>query len=242
MESILNGVLLKRELMLIQSLLFFILGIASTAWILVLFAPLIWRKAVHFAHKSVSAQIPLSLTEIQANYDFLCAQHAVKLAHNEQKYEFLQKKYVQQKIQLSRTTEQLYQLCSTTQNISSSSQKAVTTEQNFVSTNTFVTEIKTMREKIAHYQQLLQKIQTNDLDTVEKQQLLDELREETKELAATLAAQIALQEGEDSCVTRMAERFQQPEYAKKYKCLEEMNDLASLIYKKIACTKKTPPT
>ncbi len=91
MESILNGVLLKRGFMFIQSFLFFILGVASTSWLLVLFAPLIWRRAVYFAHKDVSAQIPLSLTEIQANYDFLCAQHAVELAHNEQKYESLQK-------------------------------------------------------------------------------------------------------------------------------------------------------
>ncbi|WP_375705127.1 hypothetical protein [Bartonella sp. AA86SXKL] len=55
--------------------------------------------------------MPLSLAEIEANHDFLRAQHAVELANNQQKYEFLQKKYVQQKIQLSQVTEQFYRLC-----------------------------------------------------------------------------------------------------------------------------------
>lgn len=230
MESILNGVLRKREFMLIQSFLFFILGIASTAWLLVLLSPIIWRKAVHFAQKSVSAQIPLSLTEVQANYNFLCAQHAVELAHNEQKYEFLHKKYAQQKIQLSQTTEQLYRLSLPTQNRSSSSKDVITTKQNLVSTNTFIREMKTMREKIAHYQQRLQKIQINELDTMENQQLLDKLREETKELAATLTAQIALQEGDTSPINTLIKNS------------KNTNDLASRIRKKITCTKKTPLT
>ncbi|ALE03555.1 hypothetical protein [Bartonella ancashensis] len=49
-----------------------------------------------------------------------------------------------------------------------------------------------MHEKIAHYQQRLQEIQTN-IDTTSNNQLYNELREETKDLAATLAAQIILQ-------------------------------------------------
>ncbi|WP_273759285.1 hypothetical protein [Bartonella sp. ML70XJBT.G] len=216
--------------MLIQSLLFFILGVSSTAWLLVLLAPLIWRKAVHFAQKSVSAQIPLSLTEVQANYDFLCAQHAVELARNEQKYEFLQKKYAQQKIQLSQTTEQLYRSCLPTQNRSSSSKEAITTKQNLVPTNSFIREMKTMHEKIAHYQQRLQKIQINALNTTQNQQLLNALREETKELAATLAAEIALQEGATSPISALIKNS------------KNTNDLASRIRKKITCTKKNTST
>ncbi|GAA5097638.1 hypothetical protein [Bartonella acomydis] len=216
--------------MFIQSLLFFILGVASTSWLLVLFAPLIWRRAVYFAHKGISAQIPLSLTEIQANYDFLCAQHAVKLAHNEQKYESLQKKYAQQKIQLSQATKQLYQLYLSTQNIYSSSKEAIATKQNLDTTNTFIMEIKNMHEKIAHYQQRLQKIPTNDLNSVENQKLLDELREETKELAATLASQIAHQEGNTSPINALVKNS------------KSKNDLASCICQKIIDTKKIPLT
>ncbi|EJF94598.1 hypothetical protein ME9_00911 [Bartonella taylorii 8TBB] len=95
-----------------------------------------------------------------------------------------------------------------------------------------------MHEKIAHYQQRLQKIQTDGLNTTMHHQLLDELRKETMELAATLAAEIALQEGKDSPIIAMAKSFQRPYYVKKYKCPEERNDLAFLIYKKIPHSRK----
>ncbi|WP_035009306.1 hypothetical protein [Bartonella vinsonii] len=214
--------------MLIQSFLFFIFGVAFTSWLLVLFAPLIWRRAVHFAHKDISAQIPLSYTEIQANYDFLRAQHAVEQAHNEQKYDCLQKKYAQQKIQLSQVTEQLYRLCLPIPDTSSSPKEALIIEQSSDATNIFIMEMKTMHEKIAHYQQCLEKIQTNELDSTKNQKLLNELREETKELAAMLAAQIALQEGESSPINILTKNS------------KSKNDLASLIQKKIASTKKIP--
>ncbi|MBX4335125.1 hypothetical protein [Bartonella raoultii] len=219
--------------MLIQSILFFILGVASISWLLVLLAPLIWRKAIHFAHKKVSAQIPLSRTEIEANYDFLCAQHALELAHNEQKYESLQKKYAQQKIQLGQIIEQLYRFCLPTQDTSSSPHKeALITkkQQSTLATDTVIKEIKAMREKIAHYQQCLEKIQTSALDNTTSHQLLNELREETKELAATLAAQIALQEGESSPINTYVEQSL------------NKNDLASRIREKITNMKKTPLT
>ncbi|WP_371923238.1 hypothetical protein [Bartonella sp. B1099] len=121
--------------MLIQSFLFFILGVAATSWLLVLLSPLIWRKAVHFAHKDVCAQIPLSLTEIQASHDFVRAQHAVELAKNQQKYESLQKKYAQQKIYLSQVTEQLYRLYFPAQN--TSLKESIAIKQNIVTTNIF---------------------------------------------------------------------------------------------------------
>ncbi|PIT69869.1 hypothetical protein CER18_02350 [Bartonella tribocorum] len=121
--------------MLIQSFLFFMLGVASTSWLLILLSPLIWRKAVHFAHKDVCAKIPLSLTEIQANQDFVRAQHAVELAKNQQKYESLQKKYAQQKIHLSQVKEQLYQLYLSAQN--TFPKETIAIKQNIVTTNTF---------------------------------------------------------------------------------------------------------
>ncbi len=121
--------------MFIQSFLFFILGIASISWILVLLSPLIWRKAVHFAYKDICAQIPLSLTEIQANHDFVRAKHAVELAKNQQKYESLQKKYIQQKIQLSQVKEQLYQLYLSAQN--TFPKETIAIKQNIIATNTF---------------------------------------------------------------------------------------------------------
>ncbi|WP_336288188.1 hypothetical protein [Bartonella sp. CB60] len=220
--------------MFIQSFLFFVLGIAFTSWLLVLFAPLIWRRALHFARQFVSAQIPLSLTEIQANYDFLRAQHAVELVRNEQKYDSLQKKYAQQKIQLSQAIEQLYQSCLPIQCTSHPPHQKksikIKNEQSTLTTNTFIMETKTMREKIAHYQQRLQKIQIDDLDTTSHHQLLNKLREETKELAATLTAQIALQNGETSPINTLVKKS------------KSKNDLASRIREKIICPPKKPFT
>ncbi|WP_336279455.1 hypothetical protein [Bartonella sp. CB175] len=219
--------------MLIQSLLFFILGIASISWLLVLFSPLIWRRAVYFARKFVSTQIPLSVTEMQANYDFLCAQHAVELVRNEQKYNSLQKKYAQQKIQLSQTTEKLHRLYLSTQcnsYIQHEESIGIKDEKSAFTINNFIMDIKTMREKITHYLQCLEKIQTDEFDETAKHQLLDKLREDTKELAATLAAQIALQEGQSSPINTLIQNSQ------------SKDDLASHISKKIAHTKKTPLT
>ncbi|MET3560426.1 chromosome segregation ATPase [Bartonella japonica] len=217
--------------MLIQSLLFFILGVASISWLLVLVFPLIWRKALYFAHKFVSAQIPLSLTEMQANYDFLCAQHAVELARNEQKYDSLQKKYAQQKIQLSKIKEQLYKLSLSAEHASYEKEAPIIeSNQRAITTNSCIMEIKTMHEKIAHYKQRLQEIPIDSLDTATYHQLLAEIRKETKELAATLAAQIALQEGESSPINTLVQNS------------NNKNDLASRIREKITCSKKTPFT
>ncbi|WP_375623454.1 MULTISPECIES: hypothetical protein [unclassified Bartonella] len=85
-----------------------------------------------------------------------------------------------------------------------------------------------IREKIAHYQQRLRKIQTHELDTTTNHQLLEELREETKELAATLAAQIALQEGDTSPINTLIQKS------------KSKNDLASRIRKKITFLSKSP--
>ncbi|MBA9083191.1 MULTISPECIES: hypothetical protein [Bartonella] len=60
-----------------------------------------------------------------------------------------------------------------------------------------------MRKKIEDFQQRLLKIQIDDLNSDSSNQLLNELRKETKELAATLAAQIALKEGENSPINTL---------------------------------------
>ncbi|WP_336276480.1 hypothetical protein [Bartonella sp. CB178] len=216
--------------MFIQSFLFFILGVSSVCWLLVLFAPLIWRRATYFAHKFVSAQIPLSAAEMQASYDFLRAKHAVELVQNEQKYSSLQKKYSQQKIQLSQTTEQLYKLCLSTRLASRSRRRkepgTEKNEQDALATHNFITEVRIMREKIAHYLQRLEKIQTNESGATIDQKTMDELREETKELAATLAAQVALQEGASSPINTLIQST------------KRKNDLASRVRRKIARTSK----
>ncbi|WP_192812507.1 hypothetical protein [Bartonella bovis] len=82
-----------------------------------------------------------------------------------------------------------------------------------------------MRKKIQDYQQRLLKIQIDDLNSDSSNQLLNELRKEIKELAATLAAQIALKEGKDSPINTLIKNS------------KNKSDLASCIRKKTAHTK-----
>ncbi|OPB29964.1 hypothetical protein [Bartonella sp. WD12.1] len=81
-----------------------------------------------------------------------------------------------------------------------------------------------MRKKIEDFQQRLLKIQIDDLNSDSSNQLLNELRKETKELAATLAAQIALKEGEDSPINTLIKNS------------NSKSDLASCIRQKIIRT------
>ncbi|ENN93921.1 hypothetical protein m02_09410 [Bartonella bovis m02] len=86
-------------------------------------------------------------------------------------------------------------------------------------------ETNAMRKKIQDYQQRLLKIQIDDLNSDSSNQLLNELRKEIKELAATLAAQIALKEGKDSPINTLIKNS------------KNKSDLASCIRKKTAHTK-----
>lgn len=96
--------------MLIQSVLIFILGIAATALVLILIAPVAWRRALFLARKVIASEVPLSLTEVQADRDFLRARHAVELVRLEEKYASLLERYNSQKIQLDSAKEQFYRM------------------------------------------------------------------------------------------------------------------------------------
>ena len=62
---------------MIQATLIFILGFLSAAFLAVLVAPAIWRRAVALTHRRVEAALPLSLNEIRADKDALRAEHAM---------------------------------------------------------------------------------------------------------------------------------------------------------------------
>jgi len=74
-------------MVLVQSILFFVLGAALSAFLLALFVPLAWRRALYFAEKDVRSQIPLSLNEVEASHDFARASHALELCLMEEKIE-----------------------------------------------------------------------------------------------------------------------------------------------------------
>jgi len=77
--------------MIFEGALFFILGIAITAFIFILVAPFIWRRMMFFVGKMLRSQMPFSLEEVQADKRFLQAQHAVQIARQEERCKLLQK-------------------------------------------------------------------------------------------------------------------------------------------------------
>jgi len=71
-------------MLLIQSILFFVLGAACACFFMLLLVPVIWRRALHLATKAVRMEIPLSLNEVEAEYDFARALHSVELCRMEE--------------------------------------------------------------------------------------------------------------------------------------------------------------
>ncbi|WP_295896863.1 hypothetical protein [uncultured Bartonella sp.] len=96
--------------MLIQSVLFFILGVAATTLVLILLAPAIWRRALYLARKVLASEVPMSLTEIEADRDFLRARHAVELVDRDEKFARLAEKFDNQKREFDHVKEQLFRL------------------------------------------------------------------------------------------------------------------------------------
>lgn len=96
--------------MLIQSVLFFILGIAATALVLILLAPLLWRRALYLARRAIASELPLTLKEIEADRDFLRARQAVEIVKRDEKYDGLFAKFTHQKLELDSLKEQIYRL------------------------------------------------------------------------------------------------------------------------------------
>ena len=93
--------------MFIQSALFFVLGIAVALFVTMLIAPIIWRRALYLAKKALATEIPLSITEIEADLDFLKSRHAIEIVKRDEKYNDLFSKYNAQKLELGIANEQL---------------------------------------------------------------------------------------------------------------------------------------
>jgi len=72
-------------MLLIQSILFFILGAACASFFMLLLAPMIWRRATTLAHQAVRMEVPLSLNEVEAEHDFARARHGVEICRLEEK-------------------------------------------------------------------------------------------------------------------------------------------------------------
>jgi len=94
----------------IQSVLIFLLGFTGAAFLFLLIAPLIWRRAHYLWKKQVVAQLPLSLSAIEADRDLLRAAHAVALRKAEMQTRRLREKHTQALLQISADRAELAKL------------------------------------------------------------------------------------------------------------------------------------
>lgn len=95
---------------MIQTALFFILGFLSAAFLALLVAPAIWRRAVAITRRRVEAALPLTMEEIQADKDRLRAEFAVAARQLEMSVKSLTDKTARQAIELGRDKEELARL------------------------------------------------------------------------------------------------------------------------------------
>ena len=92
---------------MIQTALFFVLGFLSAAFIALLVAPAIWRRAVALTRKRVEASVPLSLDEIQADKDRMRAEFAMSTRRLEMSVKQFREKATQQIVEINRNREDL---------------------------------------------------------------------------------------------------------------------------------------
>ncbi|AQS41193.1 MAG: Hypothetical protein BHV28_04810 [Candidatus Tokpelaia hoelldobleri] len=97
-------------MMIVQSILFFVLGGAVAAFIMALFAPVVWQRAVFLARKAVHSEMPLSLMEVEADRDFLRVQHTVALSRLEQKLQSEREDHFGRRLALDHAHEQIQAL------------------------------------------------------------------------------------------------------------------------------------
>ena len=92
--------------MLVQSILFFLLGFLCAGFIALLLAPPIWRRAVRLTRQRLEAALPLSLGELRADKDRVRAEFAMQARRLEMRIEALQAREAENRVEIGRMHEQ----------------------------------------------------------------------------------------------------------------------------------------
>ncbi|THF56168.1 hypothetical protein E6C48_16275 [Mesorhizobium composti] len=92
---------------MVQSILFFVLGLLCAGFLTVLVAPAVWRRAVVLTRKRIEATMPLTLAEIQADKDRVRAEFAVSVRKLEVETKALKEKLAAQLVEIGRAGEDL---------------------------------------------------------------------------------------------------------------------------------------
>jgi chromosome segregation ATPase len=82
--------------------LFFLLGVLACGFVVVLFAPAAWRRAVRLTRRRIEATLPLTPAEIQAEKDGVRAEFAVATRRLEMEIQALRQKNATQQVEINR--------------------------------------------------------------------------------------------------------------------------------------------
>lgn len=92
---------------MIQTTLFFILGFLCAAFLALMLAPAIWRRAVALTRKRIEASVPLTMDEIQADKDRLRAEFAMSTRRLEMSLKSFREKASEQIVEINRNRDEL---------------------------------------------------------------------------------------------------------------------------------------
>ncbi len=92
---------------MIQSALFFILGLLVAIFFVILLGPSVWRRAFFLARRQAQAELPMTLAEIRADRDGLRAEHAVAASRLEGRLRLEREKSAEQQVTIGRQYEEL---------------------------------------------------------------------------------------------------------------------------------------
>ena len=95
---------------MIQSLLFFVLGVLACGFVVVLFAPATLRRTARLTRRRIEATIPLKREEIEAQRDGVRAQYAIETRRLEMELKALRDKAAGQAVEITRHQEAIRQV------------------------------------------------------------------------------------------------------------------------------------
>lgn len=87
---------------MLQSILFFVLGVLACSFVVTLFAPAAWRRASRLTRRRIEATLPLTRAEIQAEKDGVRAEFAMAARRLEMEIQALREKAATQMVEIQR--------------------------------------------------------------------------------------------------------------------------------------------
>ena len=92
--------------MILEAILYFVLGFLIAGLLALMISPAIWNRAVYLTKKKIENSVPLTLNEIQADKDQLRAEFAMSTRRLELSVEELKETAANQLIEISRKREE----------------------------------------------------------------------------------------------------------------------------------------